>query len=298
MFGRGAAWCGAVWLVVIWLAVLVALVPVRSAIEQDRRGPAIAPAIVADLIEPFDRETERDNAWRDMQPGGSAQRPETWASREPVAPAMASPPVAAEPFGFTTRPVASGDVIAKWQTVTARVAADNETLARCQTGAQPCPAAAQKFLAIIRQGREANGRARIGIVNRAINLAIEPMSDMAQWGVADRWSPPLETLATGRGDCEDYAIAKYVALTAAGIAPEDVKLVIVHDKAVNEDHAMTAVRLDGAWVMLDNRRLTLVADNAMREVVPLFMLGTDGVWKFTRVPILAGALSAPQPASL
>ena len=40
---------------------------------------------------------------------------------------------------------------------------------------------------------------------------------MAQWGVPDRWSPPLETLATGRGDCEDYAIAKYVALTAAGI---------------------------------------------------------------------------------
>jgi len=24
-----------------------------------------------------------------------------------------------------------------------------------------------------------------------------------QWGVDDCWSPPLETFATGRGDCED-----------------------------------------------------------------------------------------------
>ena len=44
------------------------------------------------------------------------------------------------------------------------------------------------------------------------------MSDLAQWGVIDRWSAPLETFTTGRGDCEDYAIAKYVALTAAGVA--------------------------------------------------------------------------------
>jgi predicted transglutaminase-like cysteine proteinase len=280
---------------------LVALVPARSAIERDSQTSGIAPAIaivnmpeaiVADLAE-----TERDKAWRDIQPAAFAQGP-AFASREPAGPAMASLPFAAEPFGIAAKDIASGDVIAKWQAVTARIAADNATLARCQTEAQPCPAAAQKFLAIIQQGREANGRARIGIINRAINLAIEPMSDMAQWGVADRWSPPLETFTTGRGDCEDYAIAKYVALTAAGIAPEDVKLVIVHNNTVNEDHAVAAVRFDGAWVMLDNRWLTLVADNAMREVVPLFVLDTDGVRKFSPAPVLAGAQSAPEPAAL
>ena len=73
-------------------------------------------------------------------------------------------------------------------------------------------AAAKKFLDVIADGRAHDGRARIGVINRAINLAIRPTSDLAQWGVADRWSAPLETLASGRGDCEDYAIAKYVAL--------------------------------------------------------------------------------------
>jgi predicted transglutaminase-like cysteine proteinase len=42
------------------------------------------------------------------------------------------------------------------------------------------------------------GRARIGIINRAINPAIRPASDLAQWGVEDRWTAPI---ATGRGDC-------------------------------------------------------------------------------------------------
>ena len=123
--------------------------------------------------------------------------------------------------------------------------------------------AARNFLAIVAQGRALSGLARIGIINRAVNLAIEPMSDMAQWGVPDRWSPPLETFTTGRGDCEDYAIAKYVALTAAGMPAQDVKLVIVRNIAANEDHAIVAVRNGGDWIMLDNRWLTLVKDVEM-----------------------------------
>ena len=41
-------------------------------------------------------------------------------------------------------------------------------------------------------------------------------SDFTQHGEADRWSAPLATFATAKGDCEDYAIAKYVALREAG----------------------------------------------------------------------------------
>ena len=60
-------------------------------------------------------------------------------------------------------------------------------------------------------GRSLSGLARIGVINRAINFAIKATSDLAQWGVADHWSAPLETFMTSRGDREDYAIAKYLA---------------------------------------------------------------------------------------
>jgi predicted transglutaminase-like cysteine proteinase len=204
-------------------------------------------------------------------------------------------PAASEPFGIAVAPVTAGEVLSKWNGVNAEIRADSDILARCHDGAA-CPQAAQKFLDIIAEGRAHDGRARIGVINRAINMAIRPMSDLAQWGVLDRWSSPLETLTTGRGDCEDYAIAKYVALTEAGVDSDDVKLVIVHDLAAGEDHAVIAVRLDEKWIVLDNRRLTLVEDVDMRRVQPLFVLDHDGVKQFAATAIAdAHALPASSP---
>ena len=193
----------------------------------------------------------------------------------------------------------------KWSGVEAAIRAESEILARCQVDSpdghqdnrELCPAAAQNFLAIVAQGRAQTGRARIGVINRAINLAIRPMSDLAQWGVPDRWSAPLETFATGRGDCEDYAIAKYVALTAAGVAAQDVKLVIVRNSAAGEDHAVVAVRVDAKWIMLDNRWLTLVEDVEMPDVIPLFVLDSSGVRRFAPAAI-ASKHYTTTPASL
>ena len=188
-------------------------------------------------------------------------------------------PAFSELFSLTTLRVESGDVLTKWRGVEADIRAESDILTRCRASAEQCPAAAQRFLAIVAQGQAQTGRARIGIINRAINLAIRPMSDLAQWGVIDRWSAPLVTLTTGRGDCEDYAIAKYVALKEAGIAAEDVKLVIVRDLAAGGEHAVVAVHLDGHWLILDNRWLALVEDSKVREMAPLFVLDQSGVRK-------------------
>jgi len=218
------------------------------------------------------------------------------AAFDPAEPAPAPPPVA-EPFGLGAAAIANGNVVTKWSGVEADIRDGNEILARCRDDMAQCPAPAKDFLDIVAQGRAQTGRARIGVINRAVNLAIEPMSDLAQWGVPDRWSAPLETMTTHRGDCEDYAIAKYVALTAAGVAAEDVKLVIVRNTAANEDHAVVAVRDDGVWIVLDNRWLTLVDDVAMPNVVPLFVLDGAGVRKFAPTAISAVRRTAT-PASL
>ena len=214
-----------------------------------------------------------------------------------VGPAIQSPAMT-EPFGPNTVPVASGEVLSKWSGVEADIRAESNILSRCRANAELCPAAARKFLAIVAQGSAQTGRARIGVINRAINLAIRPMSDLAQWGVVDRWSAPLVTLSTGRGDCEDYAIAKYVALKEAGVAAEDLRLVIVRDLAVGEDHAVVAARLDGDWIVLDNRRLTLVEDSQTRQMVPLFVLGQTGVREFALTTTAVGEGAAAAPGSL
>lgn len=245
--------------------------------QPDIQAPVQVAAPVPDQV----AEPEHDGS----------QAPTKLAALDPADLTNLSPPAAApvtrpvsQPFGLSTIPVYSGELYAKWNGVEADIRAESEVLARCRESLEHCPPAARKFLAIVAEGRAQTGRARIGTINRAVNLAIQPMSDLAQWGVIDRWSAPLETFTTGRGDCEDYAIAKYVALTEAGVAAQDVRLVIVHDAAVDEDHAVAAVRLDGAWIVLDNRWLTMVDDTDMRRLQPLFVLDGTGVRAALRMP--------------
>ena len=103
---------------------------------------------------------------------------------------------------------------------------------------------------------------------------------LAQHGVADRWTAPLATLAAGRGDCEDYAIAKYAILRAAGIPEADLRLLLVRDRAVRQDHAVLAVRDNGRWLVLDNRHLMLAETTMLPQFTPLFALDHQGVSLF------------------
>lgn len=89
-----------------------------------------------------------------------------------------------------------------------------------------------------------------------------------------------EPRRTGRGDCEDYAIAKYVALIRAGLRREDVRLVLVREDLSNQDHAVVAARLNNEWIILDNRRLTLPRDISLHGTRPLFVLDQAGVRRF------------------
>ena len=201
-------------------------------------------------------------------------------------------PASREPFGLDTMPWFSGDIFEKWTRVNAAIDADRSVLALCRADMPACPPEARKFLAVIATGLAQTGRGRVGVINRAVNLAIEHMSDLRQWGVNERWSPPLETFTTGRGDCEDYAIAKYVALIEAGVPADDVRLVIVDDRAANDGHAVAAVHLDDGWVVLDNRWLTLVDAGRMQRMVPQFVIDQGGVRAYLRTPANTAALAS------
>jgi predicted transglutaminase-like cysteine proteinase len=202
---------------------------------------------------------------------------------------------AAPIFGMETES-AGGQVAAKWRAVEFDVDAEQQVLTRCRSGAA-CPVAAQGLLDIVAVGAGRVGLARVGLINRAVDLAIAPASDETQWGVADHWSPPFETLKTRRGDCEDYAIVKYLALLEAGLSRNDVKIVIVRNLLPNEDHAVVAARVDGEWLILDNRRLALVHDTEMVGSIPKFVLDEDGARRLIpSKPDRAGPGTGPSSA--
>ena len=196
----------------------------------------------------------------------------------------------AEPFGLSTSRVYAGPLQQKWSGLAHKLDDEAVQLALCDGNRDGCASeAALQFLAIVDSGRTRDGRARLGEINRAINLSIRPMSDFAQYGQIDVWSSPLATLYRGAGDCEDYAIAKFVALHQAGIATEDLRIVIMRDTIHGEDHAVAAARLDGHWLMLDNRRMAMVEDFHVRNYRPLFVIDQSGVMKYADPPLLAAA---------
>ncbi len=187
----------------------------------------------------------------------------------------------AEPFGLFVSRLSGGALRVKWLGVEHKLDDERVQLALCDGDRARCASpAALQFLAIVDNARAREGRARLGEINRAINLAIRPMSDMAQYGRLDVWSSPLVTFATGAGDCEDYAIAKFVALRMAGISPDDLRIVVIRDTIRGEDHAVAMARLDDHWLMLDNRRMAMVEDADVRNHRPLFVIGDSGVMRY------------------
>lgn len=193
----------------------------------------------------------------------------------------------AEPSSPIVNHVPEAALIGKWRVVRERMRYDQRIVSWCRHDPAGCPSdAATLFMSIVDTASLREGRARIGEINRAINLAVRPVSDQRRHG-GDDWASPLSTLASGEGDCEDYAIAKLAALWMAGFAENDTRLAIVRDDRAREDHALAMVRLEGRWLALDNRRFALM-ETAHLTYRPLYVIGgpvevrvvsEDGAWK-------------------
>lgn len=220
----------------------------------------------------------------------------------PDAPSLKDAASAAkEPFGLLSFRAPDGALWRKWRGVEADMAKDQEILEQCRAHAESCPSHAAQFLRLINAVKAKSGRFQLQEANVAVNMAVRYVSDIAQHGEIDRWSSALATFATLKGDCEDYAIAKYVALREAGFPREQMQILLVRDRAVRQDHAVLAARIDDRWLILDNRRAALVEDKDATNLAPLFAVNHLGVQliaaPFANRPTLEGEDHAAPAAS-
>ena len=111
--------------------------------------------------------------------------------------------------------------------------------------------------------------AKLEAVNGYVNARVRFVDDRIQFGVADRWLPASETLARGRGDCEDFALAKRAMLRAAGVADKDLYLVVLKDLSRRADHAVLVVRAAGRFLVLDNGTDRIVDSSDVQDYKPV-----------------------------
>ena len=187
-----------------------------------------------------------------------------------------------EPFDSLHVPAPEGPLWVKFRDLRSLVRAEVEKASNCRQNPDKCHPSWIPYGAIIDKARTQDGRERIETVNRGVNNALKFQSDYSQYRQMDKWVSPLATFQSGRGDCEDFATAKFVALRAAGMPFEDLWLLLGFDKAIRQHHMVPVVRLEGRWLVLENRTMVMFEDKDYPNFDPLFLINHEGVREFRR----------------
>ncbi|MEK9720600.1 MAG: transglutaminase-like cysteine peptidase, partial [Quisquiliibacterium sp.] len=80
---------------------------------------------------------------------------------------------------------------------------------------------------MINSARELDETARLEAVNGFFNRRLRFEDDISVWKQNDYWASPMEFMGVGAGDCEDFAIAKYVSLMLLGVPNDKLRLIYV-----------------------------------------------------------------------
>lgn len=120
-------------------------------------------------------------------------------------------------------------------------------------------------------------------INEFFNIRTSFQDDLDVWGQADYWATPLELMGRGRGDCEDYAIAKYISLLALGVPQSSLRLIYVRARIAGvgaQAHMVLGYYPDpnGEPRILDNLVGSIEWASARSDLSPVFSFNSEGLW--------------------
>lgn len=111
--------------------------------------------------------------------------------------------------------------------------------------------------------------------NTAWNIAY--VNDIDNWGKSDYWANRYESLGKGRGDCEDYVIAKYFTLKELGVNPNKLFFVFVTIARSKEVHMVLAYYENKRSIplILDSMNINLLPANKRPDLGFVFSFNVD-----------------------
>lgn len=123
---------------------------------------------------------------------------------------------------------------------------------------------------------------KLNKVNTFFNRRVLYDSDMAIWQQEDYWATPLEMVGRAAGDCEDFAIAKYMTLQMMGVNKQNLRLIYVR---ANARGAVVAHMVMGYYpqpteepLILDNLITSVRKASQRPDLAPVFSFNADGLW--------------------
>lgn len=201
-------------------------------------------------------------------------------------------------FGTAEFRAASLAALPQWQETLARIEDERGAYATCRHDGGACPAqGAGAWQAMIEEARGQTPMNQLRTVNRFLN-GWRYRSDAENYGRRDYWATPLEFLRRS-GDCEDYAIIKYVSLRQLGFAAEELRVVVVRDIERDIAHAVLAVYLDDDVYILDNLNRFVVTQDEVTRYVPYYSINETTRWAHVDPDnrLAAREVARPTPSS-
>ena len=120
-------------------------------------------------------------------------------------------------------------------------------------------------------------RTQIEVVNTYFN-EVRYVTDPVNWKVPDYWNTPFQFFSK-QGDCEDYAIAKYLSLRALDFKVEELRIVVVQDLNLKLGHAVLVVYEGDQALLLDNQIKDVIDATRVRHYKPEYSINEQSWWR-------------------
>ena len=139
---------------------------------------------------------------------------------------------------------------------------------------------------LMQDNREVPVSEKLRRVNEFFNRRIQFGVDQDIWHQADYWATPMETLVKGKGDCEDFTIAKYFTLLNLDVPVEQLRLIYVKARIggaasnIQQAHMVLAYYAspDAEPLVLDSLITDIRPASRRTDLLPVFSFNSQGIF--------------------
>ncbi len=180
---------------------------------------------------------------------------------------------------FNTKEIQSNNLkkFKKWQGMLERYTAEEpDELNKCTLSESNKCAITKWRIFLNKVAKKESKIEQIGLVNKYLNRHIYTI-DPINYNEKDYWATPKQ-FVNRNGDCEDYAISKYISLLHLGFSKDSMRIVVLQYLNLNVPHAILFVYLDDKALVLDNQISSVIEADRIKHYKPIFSINEDSWW--------------------
>lgn len=135
---------------------------------------------------------------------------------------------------------------------------------------------------VMDDSRSLGEQEKLNAINTFFNRRMLFENDIVVWRQNDYWATPLEFFGQGAGDCEDFAIAKYMSLLMVGVPAEKIRMIYVRANIGGRSEAHMVLGYfetpTGEPLILDNLIGSIRPASSRTDLSPVFSFNGQGLW--------------------